>query len=208
MRILIAGGSGLIGTEIRYHLTKDNAVYNYDTKFNCTGNDMTGWNVDARIPLHKYLYPDVDAFIDCARYEKPSEQFITWNTVINHFKRQAKGKIILFSSIYGHKVPDFEMYANTEIEETPIEYAIWKAGTEHATRFLAQKLKPFHIQVNCIAPGGVLDKHSMTFRAKYIETGGVGMIETKNILPAIDLLLHKDNAINGQVITIDRGWSL
>jgi hypothetical protein len=34
------------------------------------------------------------------------------------------------------------------------------------------------------------------------------MIETKNILPIIDALLHPDNAVNGQVITIDNGWTL
>jgi NAD(P)-dependent dehydrogenase (short-subunit alcohol dehydrogenase family) len=207
MKILVTGGSGLIGTAIRHHLVP-NTIINYDLYFDYDDYIGCSARVDARIPLHKYMYPDLDVFIDCARYGKPSEQFITWNTVINHFKQQGKGKMILFSSIYGHKVPDFSIYQDTEIEETPIEYAIWKAGTEHATRFLAQKLKPYYIQVNCIAPGGVHDKQSLAFQQLYKESGGVSMITTKNILPVIDMLLHKDNAINGQVITIDKGWSL
>lgn len=202
--VLIAGGFGLIGHEILNHLVKQGyAVINYDL----TGIDSV-MCIDAHKPLHTYLRLDFDIFIDCARYDKPSEQFITWNTVINHFKAQKRGKIILFSSIYGHKAPDFSIYKNTEIKETPIEYAIWKGGIEQATRYLAQKLKPYCVQVNCIAPGGVLNGHSSEFRLRYSVSGGASMITTDNILPVIDMLLHKDNAVNGQVICVDKGWGL
>jgi NAD(P)-dependent dehydrogenase (short-subunit alcohol dehydrogenase family) len=34
------------------------------------------------------------------------------------------------------------------------------------------------------------------------------MIEPKNLLPVVDMLLHPDNTVNGQVITVDGGWSL
>ena len=205
MKILVTGGSGLIGRAIRHHLVP-NTILNYDLIFDDElGEDI---RIPAEHPLDRYMYPDFDVFIDCARYSKPSEQFLTWNTVIGHFKRQGKGKMILFSSIYGHTVPDFSIYKNTEVEETPIEYAIWKAGVEQSTRFLAELLKIHSIQVNCIAPGGVFDKHAPQFRLNYIKSGGVDMIETKNILPVIDMLMHKDNAVNGQVLTVDRGWSL
>jgi NAD(P)-dependent dehydrogenase (short-subunit alcohol dehydrogenase family) len=154
------------------------------------------------------MYPDVAAFIDCARYERQEDQFLTWNTMINHFKLQNHGRIILFSSIYGHTAPDFSIYPGTEIPETPLEYAMSKAGVEQATRFLAQKLKPYNIQVNAIAPGGVFNNHSDKFHAAYVHAGRTAMIETKNILPVIDMLLHPDNAVNGQVITVSGGWEL
>ena len=83
-----------------------------------------------------------------------------------------------------------------------------KAAVEQATRFLAQKLKPYNIQVNAIAPGGVFNNHSDEFHANYVKAGRTPMIEPKNILPVIDMLLHPDNAVNGQVITVDEGWSL
>lgn len=202
--IIIAGGSGLIGSAICEHLQPHNIVMNYDIT-----EKHERW-LDAKHPLkdHNIKDPDVpskSAFIDCARYSNPPEQFITWNAVINYFKQRKGGKIILFSSIYGHKAPDFGMYAGTEIQPTPIEYAIWKGGTEQATRYLAQKLKPWNIQVNCIAPGGVLDKHSKTFQEEYHTAYNTPMIEPKNILPVIDMLLHPDNKVNGQVIAVDGG---
>jgi NAD(P)-dependent dehydrogenase (short-subunit alcohol dehydrogenase family) len=207
MRILVAGGSGLIGTAIRHHLVP-NAIINYDLQFDIDDTIGCMGRIDAHIPLHNYMYPDFDVYIDCARYADTERQLLDWNTVINAFKRLDHGKMILFSSIYGHKAPNFDIYNATEIKETPIEYAFVKGGVENATRYLAQKLKPWNIEVNCIAPGGVLDKHSYDFQEQYTNAGGVPMIEVKNIMPVIDMLLDKNNAVNGQVITIDRGWSL
>jgi NAD(P)-dependent dehydrogenase (short-subunit alcohol dehydrogenase family) len=189
MKILVIGGQGLIGSAVCEHLAKEHTAYSYDLK---TPDEMG--TLDQRY----------DAVVDCARYETLTEQTVMWLRVIS----RKCDKLILFSSIYGHKAPDFSMYDGTEIKETPLEYAIWKGGTEQATRYLAQKLKPWHIQVNCIAPGGVLDRHSDQFQDAYRESGGVSMIETKAILPVIDMLLHPDNKVNGQVITVDGGWSL
>lgn len=188
--IVVSGGSGFIGSAIRKHLWP---ALNYDTADpESLGN----------------LNKKYDAFIDCSWPAKPSDQFKTWNTVIDHFKRQQGGKMILFSSIYGHKTPDFGMYAGTEIQAKPIEYAMLKAATEQATRYLAQKLKPYNVQVNCVAPGGVVNKESEKFQQAYFESGSANMIQTKNLLPIIDALLHEDNAINGQIITVDGGWAL
>lgn len=195
MITLIAGGKGLIGKEIANHLWPDVLIYDLP---------------EAENPLIDYEMGEYDAFIDCARYDAPSKQFQTWNTVIKHFKEQQHGRMILFSSIYGHKAPEFQMYIDTEIPETPIEYAIWKGGTEQAVRYLAQKFKSgvWDIQVNGIAPGGVWDKHSDKFMNAYYYAGHASMILPRNIIPVVDMLLHKDNAVNGQIITVDGGWSL
>jgi NAD(P)-dependent dehydrogenase (short-subunit alcohol dehydrogenase family) len=206
LNVLIAGGSGLIGSAICKHFKLDLGfdAYNYD--FNQKA--ISYW-LTAETPLESYFSNhSFDAFIDCSWPAKPSDQFKTWNTVVEHFKQQGHGKMILFSSIYGHKAPDFGMYEGTEIQAKPIEYAMLKAATEQATRYLAQKLKPWGIQVNCIAPGGVLNKESECFQEEYRTSGGVPMIQTKNLRPIIDALLHEDNAINGQVITVDGGWTL
>jgi NAD(P)-dependent dehydrogenase (short-subunit alcohol dehydrogenase family) len=193
MKILVIGGQGLIGTAIAHHLAHGNHVLTYDIK---TPNEE--WE----------LKESYDAVIDCAMYKKPSEQRDTWDTVIDHFKQQQGGRMILFSSIYGHKAPDFSIYEGMEIAPVPIEYAIWKGGIEQATRYLAQRLKPYNIQVNAIAPGGVCDNHSQQFQDAYALSGEATMIRTKNILPVVDMLLHPDNAVNGQVITVDGGWCL
>jgi hypothetical protein len=205
---LIAGGSGLIGRSISEHILFG-GILNYDlTK---TPYGKAGCWMDARVPLSHYLNEDkftIGTFIDCARYTDQKDQITTWETMIDYFRQRGSGKMILFSSIYGHKAPDFSIYPGTKIPETPLEYAMSKAGVEQATRFLAQKLKPYNIQVNCIAPGGVFNNHSDEFHANYVHAGRTAMIETKNILPVVEMLLHPDNAVNGQVITVDGGWIL
>jgi len=207
MNILIAGGSGLIGSAIMHHLW-EYAPVSYDIK----SPPYSGWSwFSASLPLSNFTTRtdfNFDTFIDCSWPAKPSDQFKTWNTVVEHFKQQGHGKMILFSSIYGHKAPDFGMYEGTEIQAKPIEYAMLKAATEQATRYLAQKLKPWGIQVNCIAPGGVHNKESMLFETRYCASGFAPMIRTKNILPVVDMLLHPDNAVNGEIITVDGGWTL
>jgi NAD(P)-dependent dehydrogenase (short-subunit alcohol dehydrogenase family) len=202
--ILIAGGSGLIGSAIRNHFDAEKVI-NYDIN---PVNSGYYW-LDASKPLEgRHLLKKVGAFIDCARYTDQKDQVTTWHTVIQHLQRKGAGRMILFSSIYGHIAPDFSIYPGTDIPETPLEYAMSKAAVEQATRFLAQKLKPYNIQVNAIAPGGVLDFQSAGFQYAYKQAGNAPMIEPKNLLPVVDMLLHPDNAVNGQVITVDGGWSL
>lgn len=190
MKILVIGGQGLIGSAICEHLIKDHTVHSYDLK---TPDNMGT------------LDQEYDVVIDCARYAMSADQIGMWN-------RASKGRprcaLILFSSIYGHKAPDFSIYDGTEIKETPLEYAFTKGGIEQAVRYLAQKLKPWNIQVNAIAPGGVLDFQGAGFQYAYKQAGNAPMIEPKNLLPVVDMLLHPDNAVNGQVITVDGGWSL
>jgi NAD(P)-dependent dehydrogenase (short-subunit alcohol dehydrogenase family) len=192
MKLLILGGKGLIGNAIYQHLIKNHDVYI------CEKGDSL-----SECPLET-----TEAVIDCARYENPCDQRALWHIVIDKFKRFGGGKLILFSSIYGHKAPDFYIYIDTEIAPTQLEYAMDKGAVEQATRYLAQRLKPYNIQVNCIAPGGVLDGHSEEFQDAYALAGEAPMIRTENILPVVDMLLNPVNAVNGQIITVDGGWSL
>lgn len=184
---LVSGSNGLIGKAVTRHL----------------------WGAAQGYDLPQTTPPDVEygAFIDCARYDDQRDQVLTWDLAIDHFKHTNGGRIILFSSIYGHKAPVFDIYPGTEIPTTPLKYAMEKAAVEQAARYLAEQLKPYGIQVNCIAPGGVRNGQSAAFYYAYTESGAP-MILTDNIMPVIDMLLHDDNAVNGQVITTDGGWSL
>jgi NAD(P)-dependent dehydrogenase (short-subunit alcohol dehydrogenase family) len=205
--ILVAGGSGLIGGKCLDHYRSGTPGLFQLINYDILETPPFNW-FDASRPLGTYDLSRVDAFIDCARYDHQCDQVATWETVVEHFKHQHGGRMILFSSIYGHKAPDFSIYPGTEIPTTPLKYAMDKAAVEQAVRYLAQQLKPWGIQVNAIAPGGVLNNHSEEFQQAYRESGGASMITTASILPVVDMLLDPVNAVNGQVITVDGGWGL
>ena len=200
--VIVIGGSGLIGNAILN--LPGHEMYNYDRK-------PAGRWLSALTPLSSYLKESryrTHAVIDCARYDCWSDQIANWQAAIDHFLAHGGGRLILFSSIYGHKAPDFTIYEGTEIPETSLEYSFWKGGTEQAVRHLAQKYKTDNIQVNAIAPGGVLNGHSDEFQIAYLEAGTAPMIAPSDILPVVEMLLHPDNKVNGQVVTVDGGWSL
>jgi NAD(P)-dependent dehydrogenase (short-subunit alcohol dehydrogenase family) len=208
--ILIAGGSGLIGKAIGDSFLTKHLVYNYDLVHSDNPRHIF---FDAHEPLTAHLSRNacnIETFIDCARYKSQADQITTWEAVISYFKKRNRehGQMILFSSIYGHKAPRFGMYEGTDVPETPLSYAMDKAAVEQATKFLAEKYKKWKIAVNCIAPGGVFNGHSEDFQEHYMTAGGVPMIQTKNLLPVVKMLMDDDNVINGQIISVEGGWTL
>lgn len=208
--ILIAGGSGLIGKAIAENVGTKHLVYNYDLVHSTTPRTVF---LDANVPLKYHLEfnkLNFTTFIDCARYKSQADQIKTWDTVIKYFKQRDTNRcqMILFSSIYGHKAPRFGMYAGTDVPETPLSYAMDKAAVEQATRFLAEKYKKWGIKVNCIAPGGVFNGHSSEFQEHYVLAGGAPMIQIENILPVVEMLMHPSNVMNGQVLSVEGGWTL
>ena len=81
-------------------------------------------------------------------------------------KRNKRGVIINFGSIYGDLSPDFRIYKKTEIMSAPA-YPLIEGGIHTFTKYLACYAAPFNIRVNAICPGGVFDKHSMLFQTEY-----------------------------------------
>ena len=76
--------------------------------------------------------------------------------VLGHMMEQRYGKIINISSIGGYGVPHLNM-AN---------YESAKAGVIQLTRITAWEAGPYGINVNCIAPGGVVTELQYTIKNK------------------------------------------
>tara|TARA_B100000315_G_scaffold249791_1_gene281553 strand:- start:9 stop:836 length:828 start_codon:yes stop_codon:yes gene_type:complete len=126
--------------------------------------------------------------------------------ILPHFRENKFGKIITTSSIsagYGAKV------------ETA--YAISKAAVIHLTRSVAVQLRPYNINVNCIAPGPTLtgrfkafiDQRSDKDKEKIHSTEDSILMrpaEPEYISSVVGFLLSEDSKyISGQVIRIDGG---
>ncbi len=130
--------------------------------------------------------------------------------IIKIFQSQGFGNLINISSIQGFMAPKFDHYEGTNMN-SPIEYSAIKAGIISITKWLAKYYSNQNIRVNCVSPGGILDKQPESFLSKYRKScTNIGMLSAdEHVADTILFLISdKSSAINGQNIIIDDGWSL
>jgi NAD(P)-dependent dehydrogenase (short-subunit alcohol dehydrogenase family) len=129
--------------------------------------------------------------------------------MMKHFVVQGHGNLIHISSIMGVVAPKFENYDGTSMT-SPIEYSAVKSGLISMTGWLAKYYKNKNIRVNCVSPGGILDKQPEPFLKKYREScTSKGMLDSTDVAGTVMFLLSDlSKYINGQNIVIDDGWSL
>lgn len=119
-----------------------------------------------------------------------------------------EGTIVNVSSIYGHSVPNWEIYKDVNITN-PAGYGASKAGVEYITKWMASSFAP-KVRVNCVAPGGIYRGHSSIFEKSYASNTLLARMATEqDIADPIDFLLSdKSRYINGQILHVDGGWRL
>lgn len=129
--------------------------------------------------------------------------------MIAYFRRQGGGTLVHVASIQGVAAPKFEHYQGTAMV-SPIEYSAIKAGIISITRYLAKYCKGENIRVNCISPGGILDKQSASFLERYrASCTSKGMLDAKDLGGALVFLLSEHSRyVNGQNLIVDDGWVL
>ena len=127
----------------------------------------------------KYFIPDI--FINCSyplkdNLSKNSFENLKINTLVNNLnahlasyiwtstiilkemkKKNIKGNVVLLGSIYGLVGQDPDNYDNTSINEN-VSYSAIKGGIVSYSRIAASCFGKNGIRVNCICPGGILDK--------------------------------------------------
>ncbi len=125
------------------------------------------------------------------------------------FRKQGYGNVVNMASIYGTLAPRFEIYADTPMT-MPVEYAAIKSGVIQLTRYFAQYFKADQIRVNCLSPGGIMDKQPESFLREYGRfCGGKGMLEPADIVGALLFLLSDGSKyMTGQNLIVDDGFSL
>jgi 3-oxoacyl-[acyl-carrier protein] reductase len=124
----------------------------------------------------------------------------TCGAVARYMKEQNSGKIVTVTSKAG-LVPAAN-YAH---------YGTSKAAVIHYTKALAFDLAPFHINVNCLAPGLVLTGRVSQFIDN--ATGGKGMlpplgvqVTTEDLANGMEFLVSPaSDSITGQILSVDGG---
>lgn len=205
-RVIVAGGSGLIGSAIVDALHERKAyILNADIMGGDVYFDM-GRPESISTALDFFGVPDI--FINAAY---PRDYIAHARGTIETSKTLLQQKcmnVINFSSIYGIKAPDFTMYPGTDIHEPPVEYAFVKSGIIGMTRWLARKYAP--ARVNAIAPGGVSDNQGKEFVDQYERRAPLGRMATVGDVVNAVLFLASDASsyITGHILKVDGGWTL
>jgi NAD(P)-dependent dehydrogenase (short-subunit alcohol dehydrogenase family) len=129
--------------------------------------------------------------------------------MIRYFKTQSTGNLVHVSSILGVQAPKFHHYEGTPMV-SPIEYSAIKSGIISITKYLAKYCKGDNIRVNCISPGGILDKQNPKFLDRYNESCLTkGMLDSDDLFGTLVYLLSDGSKyVSGQNIIVDDGWGL
>lgn len=134
--------------------------------------------------------------------------FLCCQKIAEQMKKQKKGTIINFSSIYGVIGPDFSVYEKTNLT-MPAAYSAIKGGIISFTKYLATYLAKYNIRVNAICPGGIYNKQPDTFVKKYGEKTPMKRMGKPEEIAGPVIFLASDAAsyITGHVLMVDGGWT-
>jgi NAD(P)-dependent dehydrogenase (short-subunit alcohol dehydrogenase family) len=122
-------------------------------------------------------------------------------------KKQRKGNIINFASIYGVTAPDFTIY--DEGFTSPMAYSAIKGGIVNLTRYLSSYFGGYNIRINTICPGGIYDDQDKNFVKNYEKKVLLKRMGTPEDVAPTVLFLSSDASsyITGATIMVDGGWT-
>lgn len=237
--IIIIGSEGLIGNFLVKELSKSFNILSIDKKkkyeksknflsYNLsTISGIKKLNNHLKITNKKYsavinlAYPTVRGkkknFFTIDPFEISEEisehfgiYFSIMQTFVNYFiNKKIKGNILNFTSIYGEFIPRFEIYNKTGMH-MPIQYLITKNNIINTSKYVAKLTLKKNVRVNCISPGGIIDKQNETFIKKYSKfTQTNSLLRSENLIGLVEFMLsEKSSSITGQNLIIDDGFTL
>lgn len=134
--------------------------------------------------------------------------FLCCQKIAKQMKKQKKGSIINFGSIYGVVGPDFSIYEETNTT-MPAVYSAIKGGIITFTKYLSTYYAKHGIRVNAVCPGGIYDNQPQAFVKKYEEKTPLGRMGKPEEIAGSVIFLASDASsyITGHVLMIDGGWT-
>ncbi|KKR04393.1 MAG: Short-chain dehydrogenase/reductase SDR [Candidatus Uhrbacteria bacterium GW2011_GWF2_39_13] len=129
----------------------------------------------------------------------------------DEMKKQENGSIINIASMMGMVGVEMANYEGTDMHPNPSPiYFYEKGGMINFTRWAASILGQYNIRVNCISPGGLLEKtHDPVFVKNYSGRTQLGRMANASDLKGILVFLASDASlyITGTNIPVDGGYT-
>ena len=171
-----------------------------DIWINCAYPRTSDWSIDFEKIKPETLKKNID--IHLIGY------FLCCQKVAEQMKKQKRGSIINFSSIYGVVGPDFSIYNGTDMK-MPAGYSVIKGGIITFTKYLATYYAKYNIRANIICTGVIFNNQPKSFVKKYEEkTPMRKMGKPEDIAgPVIFLASDASSYITGHVLMVDGGWT-
>jgi len=237
--IIVTGGSGLLGRAILNDLISKGAIpINFDivksdveaNYIKCDITNDKSIKTAIRNVIKKYYkidglvnnaYPRTKDwgkhfFEQIKKYSwrknidlQLNSYFSITQEVLKIMIKQKYGAIINISSIYGVVGNDFQIYEGTKLIP-PAAYAAIKGGLISLTKYLASNYGKNGIRINCVSPGGILDKQPDEFIKAYSKKVPLKrMANPEDIAPGVSFLLSDEaKYITGHNLIIDGGWTI
>ena len=240
--VLITGCNGQVGQSlVKLFLSLDAKVYGIDLKENNVKKKKFKYIKENICDQNKIIQifdkiikkeKKIDIIINNAatavfsKFTKRTDQEIenvfktNVSSIINIIKNYSilfdkqnlkKGKIINIGSIYGLLSPDFKIYSKGNRLSSEI-YGASKSAVIQLTKYFAVLLAKKKINVNCISPGGIINKklQSKKFINNYIKRVPLNRMAKVQDLHTAVIYLTSDfsDYTTGQNIIIDGGLSL
>ena len=136
--------------------------------------------------------------------------FLMCQKTLALMQRCNSGSIVNIASIYGVVGNDFTLYEEYD-GTSPAAYAAIKGGIINLSRYLASYYGSFGIRVNCVSPGGVLDRINQhpSFIVNYSKKSPLRRLANpEEIAPSVIFLLSDlASYITGHNLMVDGGWT-
>ena len=167
------------------------------------GLDVFVNNAVAR-PMRRYADP-LDAWAESMRVNATG-MFDLLREMADLIGESGGGTIVNISSMQGMFAPDFALYEGTDMDSPP-DYHFHKGGMIALTRYLARKLAPRHIRVNCISPGGLYAGQDPTFLERYNRKVPLGRMANHDDIKGVVVFLATEASsyLTGENLLMDGG---
>ena len=222
--LFILGSEGVIGSKITPYFENEYNIFKYDYSL---GHDFTDVQIVEKIFKENPCYGLINLYalnehVGISKQAQSYEDFdieemkkILSVNVVSLFnvcrtfcKYNLSGSVINFSSIYGLRPPDNNLYKGRDMKS--ISYSVSKSSVIPLTQYFAKNIPNGDYRFNVIAPGGVFNDQNKDFVEKYSSKVPLKrMCYPIDLIEPIRFLLSKGSSyVNGIVLPVDGGFSI